>query len=93
MTLDNLIQWDIFRIKDFVEEVSGVASGEYALEMQLEKVDKGWKTLQFTLNSYRDSKDVFVLAGLDDIFAQLEDNQAALQTMLASRFVLGVRDR
>ena len=93
MTLNNMIGWNIMSIKDFAEEISGVASGEYALELQLEKIESAWKNFNFTLNSYRDSKDVFILAGLDEVLTLLEDNQAALQTMMASRFVLGIRDR
>ena len=93
MTLDNLLTWDVFRIKEFVEEVSGVASGEYALELQLDKIEKGWRTMNFTVNPHRESKDVFILASLDDIFIQLEDHQSGLQSMLASRFVMGIRDR
>ena len=93
MTLNMLVQWDVFSIKDFAEEISGVASGEYALELQLEKIEAGWKDFNFTLNPYRDSKDIFILAGLDEVLTLLEDNQAGLQTMLASRFVMGIRDR
>jgi dynein heavy chain len=93
MTLNMLIQWQVMSIKDFAEEISGVASGEYALELQLEKIEAGWKNFNFTLNSYRDSKDIFILAGLDEVLTLLEDNQAGLQTMLASRFVMGIRDR
>jgi dynein heavy chain len=93
MTLDQLIQWDVFRLKELVEEVSGVASGEYALELQLEKIEKAWKNFNFVLNPYRESKDVFILGGLEEVMMQLEDNQSGLQTMLASRFVLGIRDK
>jgi len=93
MTLANLIEWEIFKIKETVEEVSGIASGEYALELQLEKIEKAWKDLSFAVKGYRDTKDVFILGGLDEVFAQLEDNQAGLQTMLASRFVAGIRDQ
>ena len=47
----------------------------------------------FQVKSYRDSKDVFILGGLDEVIALLEDNQALLQTMLASRFVAGIRQQ
>jgi len=93
MTLNMLIGWNVFTIKDFCEEISGVASGEYALELQLEKIENGWRNFNFTLNPYRDSKDIFVLGGLDEVLTLLEDNQAGLQTMLASRFALGIKDR
>ena len=40
---------------------------------------------------HRDTRDVFVLGGVDDVMTLLEDNQATLQTMTASRFVVGIR--
>jgi len=91
-TLDELMEWKIFDHKELVSEISGVASGEYALELQLEKVDAGWADMNFTVSPYREYKDVFILTSLDELFVQLEDHQAALQTMLASRFVMGIRD-
>ena len=93
MKLCDLLHWDIFQIKDFCEEISGIASGEYSLELQLEKIEAVWNDLTFTLSAYRDCKDIFILAGVDEIIMLLEDHQATLQTMLASRFVFGVRNR
>jgi len=89
-TLENLIEWHIFSIRDAVSEISGVASGEAALETQLATIQEAWADMNFTLSNYRES-NVYVLSAVDDIFVQLEDHQAALQTMLASRFVLGIR--
>eukprot|EP00960_Hanusia_phi_P047196 758288-Hanusia_phi.AAC.1 len=60
-TLMDLIQWNVFMIKDTVEEVSGVASGEMALELQLQKIETAWSELKFQVKGYRDTKDVFVL--------------------------------
>jgi len=89
--LQDLISWNAFAYKEKIEEVSGVASGEYALELQLGKIQVCWTDLGFVVKGHRETKDVFVLGGLDEVFAQLEDNQALLQTMLASRFVAGIR--
>ena len=45
-----------------------------------------------TQGKYR--RDIWgCFSGLDDVFAQLDDNQALLQTMLASRFVAGIRQQ
>ncbi len=82
----------IFKIKETIEEISGIASGEYALELQLEKIEKvqkyltctfhenvckrlfvlqAWKELSFSVKGYRETKDVFILGGLDEVFAQV----------------------
>jgi dynein heavy chain len=92
-TLQDILDWNFVSIKDFIADISGVASGEYALELQLAGIEKVWASLAFLVAPYREYKDVFIVAGIDEISATLEDNQAALQTMLASRFVLGIRDR
>jgi dynein heavy chain len=92
-TLQDILDWNFVSIKDSIADISGVASGEYALELQLAGIEKVWASLAFLVAPYREYKDVFIVAGIDEISATLEDNQAALQTMLASRFVLGIRDR
>ena len=46
----------------------------------------------FVTAPYRDSRDVYILSGLDDVYTLLEDNQVALQTMTGSPFVAGVKD-
>jgi dynein heavy chain len=91
--LSDLWSWDVFGKKERMEEISGAASGEYALELQLTKIEDSWNELAFVVKNYRETKDVYILGGLDDVTAQLEDNQALLQTMLASRFVAGIRQQ
>jgi hypothetical protein len=39
------------------------------------KVEDGWKTTEFIVLPHRDSKDVFILGGIDDIQVQLDDSQ------------------
>ena len=43
--------------------------------------------LEFILNPYKESKDVFILGGVDDVMAVLEETQVLVQTILGSRFV------
>jgi hypothetical protein len=42
---------------------------------------------------HRDQAGLFVLGGLDEVFATLEDNQVSLMTMLGNRFVLAIQDK
>lgn len=35
---------------------------------------------------------MFILGGLEEILMVLEDNQVTLQTMMGSRFIMGVKD-
>ncbi|GBG24991.1 Dynein heavy chain 6, axonemal [Hondaea fermentalgiana] len=90
-TLDNLTDYDIFGKSAFVSEISGIASGEAALEASLAKIKQAWDDSRFELLPYRDAKSVYILGGLEEIFTLLEDHQVTLQTMMGSRFLQGVR--
>ena len=50
------------------------------------------EALQFLLAPYRDGQ-TFILSDLSEVQETLEDHRAALQTMLGSRFVTGVKDQ
>lgn len=41
----------------------------------ISKVEDGWKATEFIVLPHRDSKDVFILGGIDDIQVQLDDSQ------------------
>ena len=45
--LQDLIEWSVFSHKETMEEISGVASGEYALELQLAKIKENWAEAVF----------------------------------------------
>jgi dynein heavy chain len=81
----------VFEQKEFVLETAGIASGEYTLELGLEKIKTEWKDMDFEVRGHRDSKSVFVLGSVEEIMTLLEDSQMSLQTMTASKFVVGVR--
>jgi dynein heavy chain len=42
---------------------------------------------------YRDYKDKFIIGGVDEIVASLDDHQLKIQTMLGTRFVAEVRGK
>ncbi|KAG6597879.1 dynein heavy chain [Phytophthora cinnamomi] len=91
-TLENLVAYDVLDMKDLVGEMSAAASGEAQIEASLLKIKHGWDQMEFTCVSHRDQNDVFILGSLEDILMLLEDNQVGLQTMMGSRFIMGVKD-
>ncbi|OQS02753.1 dynein heavy chain, partial [Thraustotheca clavata] len=91
-TLDNLMTYDIFEFKDLVSEVAATSSGEAQIEASLNKIKHGWEQTSFVCIPHRDSKEMFILGGLEDILTLLEDNQVTLQTMMGSRYIMGVKD-
>lgn len=67
LTVEMLDSWKAFQHTEVVEEISGMASGEAALEVMIKKVEEQWKSLEFNLQLHRDSKDVFILGSTEDI--------------------------
>lgn len=53
---------------------------------------QGWEETAFTTLNHREQPGVFILGGLEEILMVLEDNQVTLQTMMGSRFIMGVKD-
>ena len=75
-----------------ISEISSAASGEQQIEKSIQDIEDSWMDAAFVTAPYRDSRDVYILSGLDDVYTLLEDNQVALQTMTGSPFVAGVKD-
>ena len=83
LTIKKLIEWQAFDCGEVIEEVSGQASGEASLETMLKRVrddeemirslidllqvEDSWKSLEYIVLPHRDSKDVFILGGADDV--------------------------
>ena len=87
------MSFNILEATELIAEVSGAASGETQLEVSLEKIVAAWASTEFTTRPYREQKHVYILGGLDEVMVQLEDHQVMLQTMLASRYISGVREQ
>jgi dynein heavy chain len=92
-TLKLLDELEVWKHKEALQEVSTAASSESALETMLKKVDDAWKKMEFPVLSYRDSKDVFILGGLDEVQALLDDSQVNVATIAGSRHVGPIKGR
>ncbi|KAK2947114.1 putative Dynein axonemal heavy chain 6 [Blattamonas nauphoetae] len=90
-TLGQIMTMNLLQNAPQVMDISATANGEYGLETQLEKIKKIWAQIQFVLVR-RKSGTTHILGGVEEIVETFEDNQALLQTMLASRFVVGIRE-
>lgn len=53
---------------------------------------QAWEETAFLTLNHREQPGVFILGGLEEILMVLEDNQVTLQTMMGSRFIMGVKD-
>ncbi|XP_070598423.1 dynein axonemal heavy chain 6 isoform X2 [Erythrolamprus reginae] len=93
LTLERLTQINAFEYTQEIQDVSGQASGEASLEIILKKVEDAWKTTEFIVIPHRDSKDVFILGGTDDIQVILDDSTINVATIASSRYVGPLKPR
>nr|XP_019611948.1 PREDICTED: dynein heavy chain 6, axonemal [Rhinolophus sinicus] len=93
LTLEKLSELHVFDFGQEIQDISGQASGEAALETILKKVEDSWKTTEFVVLPHRDSKDVFILGGTDDIQVLLDDSTINIATIASSRYVGPLKTR
>ncbi|KAJ8402442.1 hypothetical protein AAFF_G00369310 [Aldrovandia affinis] len=93
LTLACLQELNIFNFGAEILEVSGQASGEASLESILKKVEDSWKTTEFVVLPHRESKDVFILGGTDEIQVLLDDSTINVATVASSRYVGPIKTR
>ncbi|XP_052028538.1 LOW QUALITY PROTEIN: dynein axonemal heavy chain 6 [Apodemus sylvaticus] len=93
LTLERLSELHVFDFAQEIQDISGQASGEAALEIILKKVEDSWKTTEFVILPHRDSKDVFILGGTDDIQVLLDDSTINIATIASSRYVGPLKSR
>nr|KAF6307771.1 dynein axonemal heavy chain 6 [Myotis myotis] len=93
LTLEKLSELHVFDFAQEIQDISGQASGESSLEIILKKVEDSWKTTEFVVLPHRDTKDVFILGGTDDIQVLLDDSTININTIASSRYVGPLKTR
>nr|XP_060635826.1 dynein axonemal heavy chain 2 [Anolis sagrei ordinatus] len=84
--LENIIELGLDKHAAKINEISASATKELAIEQALKNIAKTWETTSLDIAPYKD-KGHHRIRGTEDVFQALEDNQVALSTMKASRFV------
>lgn len=90
-TLESILGLGMLEAKDQISTISTEATQELALEELLQKVVSKWSDVEFLTLSYKESKDTFILGGIEDVQVALEDSMVTMTTILSSRFVAGIR--
>ncbi|XP_070849918.1 dynein axonemal heavy chain 2 [Chaetodon trifascialis] len=85
-TLEKIIFLGLDKYADKICEISGAASKELSIEQGLEDIMKTWEETFLDIAPHKDEGH-YRLRGTEEVFQTLEDNQVALSTMKASRFV------
>ncbi|XP_048373762.1 dynein axonemal heavy chain 2 [Sphaerodactylus townsendi] len=84
--LENIIELGLDQHVEKIAEISASASKELAIEQALENIAKTWNATTLDIVPYKD-RGHHRIKGTEDVFQALDDNQVALSTMKASRFV------
>ncbi|XP_060146269.1 dynein axonemal heavy chain 2 isoform X4 [Globicephala melas] len=85
-TLEQIVELGMDQHVEKIGEISASATRALALELALQNIAKTWDVIQLDIVPYKD-KGHHRLRGTEEVFQALEDNQVALSTMKASRFV------
>ena len=91
-SLGELLDMNVVEHQPEISVVAVKAVSELGLEELLEKkVTSVWAALEFVVNPYKDSKEVFILGGVDDIVAALDESLVTINTILGSRYCGHIR--
>ncbi|KAL0478288.1 dynein heavy chain [Acrasis kona] len=72
---------------EYLPEWSRLASGEYALQESIDAIETRWNNCDFTVNTYNESNNMFVLGKVDDIVNHIEQDLNKVQEMRKSEFL------
>lgn len=85
-SLCNMLEFNLHKFAEKLDEISGAASKEFGLEKAMEKMKVEWKDMYFEFIPYRDT-GVSILSAVDDIQLLLDDHIVKAQTMSGSPFI------
>ncbi|KAL0028415.1 hypothetical protein WJX77_005025 [Trebouxia sp. C0004] len=92
LTLAQLLDLKVVSQQEAVVTLSVEASQEAALEDLLDHISSKWNSIDFSLIPFKDVKDAYILGSVEDVTAALEDSMVTMSTILASRFMVGIRN-
>ena len=77
---------------DVIADVTNTAMKELNIEKGINELSEIWNKMRFTVHVYKRTPTAteergLILAGIDEILSQLDDNKIKLQTLSSSRFV------
>uniref|UniRef100_A0A182XBB4 AAA+ ATPase domain-containing protein n=1 Tax=Anopheles quadriannulatus TaxID=34691 RepID=A0A182XBB4_ANOQN len=85
-SLSQMVEIDIVKIQDRLEEISNAAGKEYELNIQLVNMQEEWTDVLFVCVPYRDS-DMYILSSVDEIQTLLDDHILKAQAMRGSPYI------
>jgi len=86
LTLNALLELDVAKHIEEIQEVCVAAEKQYGLEKALEAMKVEWQQIEFVVKVYKET-GTSVVGGVDDIITLLDDHIVKTQTMRGSPFI------
>ncbi|KAH8363782.1 hypothetical protein KR200_006735, partial [Drosophila serrata] len=86
-TYEDVHAFDDVNLGEALMQISSQATGEVQLENMLKSIETIWKETDLFIVPHHDQKDVFILAGTEELQAVLDDSNVNINTIAASKFV------
>ena len=72
--MQRLIDEQAENYQEQIQEIAGNAKGEADLINQMNEVKARWEVRDFVVDSYRNSKDRFIIKEVEEVITELEDD-------------------
>jgi dynein heavy chain, axonemal len=89
-TLEKVFTLGVNLHADFIGDLSATANKELGIESALSEMNVAWENVEIEMTAHKEI--YYKIRDVEDLFAQLEDNQVSISTMKASRFYLSFKD-
>ena len=90
-TLSDLLEADLLKFFDDIEEMASGSVKEYAIEVKLAQIVEQWEDTEFEFNNYKNLGPV-LLTGISDVMESMEETQMALGGMMSSRYIVPFKE-
>ena len=82
-TLEKIIDLNFDQHGEMINEVSGAATKELAIENALKNLEKLWEAVDLEIIPHKDKeKNHFLLSATDDLYQILDDNRVRIEIFL-----------
>lgn len=86
LTLETLLLMNVKAHKDEIGEISIWAWKEKELFNQFKKYEEEWKLTALPVQMYKDNRDVFILANIDELTEFLEESLLQISNIVAAKY-------
>ena len=87
--LGALIDLNVSRFQEEIEDISTTASNEASLADEIQKISEVWAKQEFSVKLYKEG--LFILCDLEEVQLNLDESLTNINTIMGSRYVKRIR--